>query len=423
MVACSGGGGQSDPATEQSSGPVTAQDSWKSRFATVDVDFYNNPVVEDKDGELSISSQSGPAGLFFRKSVLRAATYRVTVSGETGAGSTALRIKFDDTEPIFVGLNSMNGDFSFEFSDVGNVELLIYSDTAYRYDLAALSIEQCASCVHSSVSNARLKTRILADNPELEDLIRTDTLRAAEVLTDWVAQIVDQGDPLGPTIRDTALIEVSRPGWLQDNLWDADLGGTFCQGFAAYLDKVFSLFGIKSFVLTMGYDQTYFTHVTNVVVIDQVNGKRFYMFDPTFNGTFVDAFSGAWVDLETLFEQYAEAGMEGLECVFESQPISRTKFVYESSIDHFLEDLFESGDVANCPDTPREDGLFVCRDFSGGLLYFSKKHEEGLSQMGIDPQRILESLLIQGGVISTNWVDAEDDRDAFEALLQQNDIP
>jgi hypothetical protein len=335
LTACGGGGGQPATTTEQSSEPQTATTSWKSRFNTVDIDFYNGPVVEDKDGALSISSQSGPAGLFFRKSVLRGETYRVMVSGETESGLTSLRIKFDDAEPVFVALNLMNGNFSFEFSDVGDVELLIYSDTAYRYSLAALSIAPCETCVHSSISNARLKARIMSENPELEDLVRADTLQAAAVLTAWVAQTIDQGDPLGPTMLDTALVEVSQPGWIQDKLWDTDLGETFCQGFATYLDKVFNLFGIKSFVLTMGYDQTTFTHVTTIVVIDDVNGKRFYMFDPTFNGTFVDSSDGAWIDLGTLFEQYAATGMDGLECVFESQPLSRTKFVHESSMELF----------------------------------------------------------------------------------------
>jgi hypothetical protein len=57
------------------------------------------------------------------------------------------------------------------------------------------------------------------------------------------------------------------------------------------------------------------------------------------------------------------------------------------------------------------------------MLYYSERHEEDLSLMNIDPQRIMESLLIQGGVISATWIDAAEDLDTFEALLQQYDIP
>jgi hypothetical protein len=245
---------------------------------------------------------------------------------------------------------------------------------------------------------------------------------AAEILTDWVAQTEDLGNKEGPAKFNTALIEVSPPGWIQDNLWDKDIGGTFCQGFATYLDKVFNLFGIKSFVITMGYDQTYFTHVTTIVVIGDADGKRFFIFDPTFNGTFVDAFDGARVDLATLFEQHATLGMERIESSFESMPFSRTIFVHESSIERFMSNLSESGTAANCPSTADENGLFVCRDFSGGMAYYRVANEEALSQMNIDPSRILESLLIEGGVISTNWVDTEEDRNAFEALLQKHNV-
>jgi hypothetical protein len=150
LSSCNGGSGQSDSPLEQASdspteppsNPKPLPDPWKSRFSEFDISLFNSPVIEDKDAVLRISSQDDPAGLFFRKAVLREEVYRVTVSGETEKGYTMLRIKFDDTEPIYVALDLMNGDFSFEFSDVGRIELLIYSETTYRYGLMRLFIPE-----------------------------------------------------------------------------------------------------------------------------------------------------------------------------------------------------------------------------------------------------------------------------------------
>lgn len=414
LSSCGGNSGGSEQ--------TSASGSWIDRFSTVDVAFFNNPIVEDSDGILRISGQGDPDGLYFFTTVIRENVYRVTVSGATEYGYTTLRIKFDDAEPIYVALDLMEGDFYFEFSDVTWIELLIFSDTAYRYALNALSIVQCDSCEHSSISNVRLKTRILAENPGLDITLQENTLRAAEILTDWVAQTVDHADSIGPVNLNTAVVEVAQPGWIQDNLWDNDMGGTFCQGFATYLDKVFSLFGIKSFVITIGYNQTNLTHVTTVVVTDDQNGKRFFMFDPTFNGAFTDLIDGSWVDLATLFEQYETLGMQEMKAAFEPHPILRTKFIRETAIDSFMTNLSISGATANCPETADEDGFFVCRDFTDGLPYFQFTFEEDLSQMNVDPSRVIESLLIEGGVISANWVDAEEDLIAFESLCAEYNL-
>lgn len=183
-------------------------------------------------------------------------------------------------------------------ADASTLELLIYADQAFEYRLSSAGISECATCKPTQQVDDELRARIVADVPPLSSLNQLGQLELARLLTAWTAANLDHGWTTKLKIRNSAWVEMLSPGRLQSELWDVDAGGTSCYGFAVFLDKIFKLFGIEAFVIDIGLQDKTLTHVTNVVVVREGASRRYYAFDPTFNGTILGS-NGDFVDIES----------------------------------------------------------------------------------------------------------------------------
>jgi hypothetical protein len=268
------------------------------------IDTYNQPTVENADGTLSISAANPPAGLVFRKALNANMIYRVRVKGSQLKGRTTLRITIGKQQPSYGA--APDGDFSRIVSGASAIELLLYGDAAFTYGLQEITIEECPNCF----TDEKLKNIIRGALPGIDEQARSDVLEAASRLLGWVAPILDVGDRIDVFADLSRKLPIMSASEIYSDIWQPDAGGASCSGFAVFFQKVLALFDIPAFTIDVGYEGTPLTHVTTIVPFE----RKFYVFDPTFGGVYVD--SNGYVDLVSVI---AGAGAK-----FRAAPISRT---------------------------------------------------------------------------------------------------
>lgn len=118
--------------------------AWQEGFANVSkldqwrIENYNNPIVQSDGSKLVITGEGKPAGLFFRSLLNSKQKYQVDIAGSPLDGSINLRVRLNEREPYWVAAPS--GAANFVISDTGKVELLIYADGKFSYELSKLTI-------------------------------------------------------------------------------------------------------------------------------------------------------------------------------------------------------------------------------------------------------------------------------------------
>ena len=262
---------------------------------------------------VQLASTAGPGGLAFKQTLTPTETYRVTIDGTPVSGQTTLRFTAGQAGPQWYA--APDGGRTFTVWGRDAVELVVYSDTPYAYRLQTLTVEPCATCV----TDETLKNEILGAVPGLKNDLTHNRLAAAHALLNWTANAVVHG--YGDVSRATthAVYEMSAAQAYQD-VWARASGGTSCGGFASFFAKLLSLFEFEAFTIDMGFPGSPVTHVTTVVSLDDERGSHFYIFDPTFNGAYVDRKSGSYAFLAQVLDD-ATARRPRYE--FRTAPIKR----------------------------------------------------------------------------------------------------
>jgi hypothetical protein len=207
-----------------------------------------------------------------------------------------------------------------------------------------------------------------------------DRLDRAMALLHWAApQIALDFDGARATRNTTALLQEKDPSPPEE-------GGTSCAGMAVFLDKVLKQAGYDSFTIDIGYPGTFVTHVTVVLALPGPYGRRFYILDPTFGGTYEDR--GEPIDLETML--WSGRGR------FRASGVSRAAFVTDKYLSLFLAKVREAGASAEC--LPNEAGATCQMRYT--VPYAEAILRPELARVGIAPEADFIMALLRHKVIS-----------------------
>ena len=258
-------------------------------------------------GSVRLSSAATQGGIFFRRQLDPAKTYRLQLDGHAVSGKTTVRVTIGQSGPKW--LPAPDGAKHLTVSASDSIEALIYGDAAYAYRLDTIAIEECAACL----ADRQFARLVVAEIPTLQGLLDRDRKAAARALLDWTAHVVAFGD--GIEAATSWELDMSAAEVYQE-LWSTHAAGAACGGFADFFAKVLRLFGFDAFTMNIGYAGTALTHVTTVAVID----GEFYLLDPTLNGVYIDPRSGDLARLEPLLNKPASGDAD---YVFRTSPIAR----------------------------------------------------------------------------------------------------
>lgn len=151
-------------------------------------------------------------------------------------------------------------------------------------------------------SDAMLRRQILLEKPQLATaLANGNTLQAATLILQWTAVAGDfalQGNVLAPLVN-----TVSEQYYA---IFQQNLAGMSCGGYAAFFSGVLQLFGIDSLNIGVG-NLPLISHTTVVIPIQESGVWKFYLLDPTFGAAFVNLDTG---NTATFFDlvDYLKAG-------------------------------------------------------------------------------------------------------------------
>ncbi len=346
-------------------------------------------------------------GLYLRTRTASGTTYRLRVEGAVRTAHPLLQIRLDDHEPNW--LLAPDGVLNVTLEADSKVEALIYGQGEFSYHLERIGLEPCADCL----TNAALKQLLLARIPGLSHILVTDGLAAASRILDWAANVVD----LGGGLKRFQALGGSIPGLsaaqIYQDIWLPDAGGASCDGFAVFLQKVLTLFGMKAFTVDMGLARTPLTHVTTVVAAED---GRFYVFDPTLNGIYTGP-SGSFVDLETVLLRGTSEG------TFHTRLIKRTILDVASAPDGIEAVLAKQLGVQN-PDCASVDAEYVrCVSVPYDVRYLRYGWAADLAKYHIVEDPNLMIALLRRAVLRVSHTAGEDVRRRFIAMLKRAAVP
>ena len=313
-----------------------SQPGWK-------VSQYGDAKLRRKGDMVRIDARKDGGALFQRSDLDHGKTYRLRITGIPEASSPLVRIQLDDRVPE-VG-RAPDRDLELTIAGSERLAVTVYAPSDFHYDVK-LSIRECGDCL----SNKDLRQLIVAEMPNIETDLKADPLSGIHRLVLWTAKRVDLGNDPSNAIAVLNLLPASQ---IYQEFWKPNRGGASCGSFAIFFRKVLGLFDIDSFVIDIGYLGTYLTHVTTVVPIKSPSGFKFYVFDPTFGGTYISRDHG-YADLQSVLADPESA-------TFDAKPVLRTAIVGDAYWRGFRRVARKFGRV---PDCRKVDDYRVCDRFA-----------------------------------------------------------
>ncbi|MDH1109241.1 acyltransferase [Pseudomonas otitidis] len=275
---------------QQTAGLAAAQRFFGKGSGLV-VQPYQSPVLRLLRGSLEISSETAPAGLGLVVDASQEGTRKLELTGhQLGDQAVSGRLTIDDQPSTYFRMP--DGPLSVTVAPGSRVELLIYADQQFSYQLEKFSLAACEGCTTNAQMMARIKQDIPALNQSTEVARHPDGLVAAAQLMHWLSPrlVIENDETLHPVMSGLPL------GQILSESFEAKRNGASCGGFAVFQARLLRMFGYEAFTMDFGMPGT-FTHVTTVVAIGSEDAKRFYIFDPTFNAGLVTVADRMQLDL------------------------------------------------------------------------------------------------------------------------------
>jgi hypothetical protein len=374
------------------------------------VELFGAPQVVFTKSTLELAGTEeggGENGFYLRTQIESGKVYRLRIEGAVRGGSPLLRTRIDDNEPNW--LLAPDGHLNLTVTGGTRLETLIYGRGEFSYGLKSLLLEPCDACL----TDPSLQEYLLTEIPELSHLLATDQLSAASRILDWAANVVDLGGGLKRFQALAGSISGLSAAQIYQDIWLPDAGGASCDGFAVFLQKVLTLFGMNAFTVDMGLAGTPLTHVTTVVAAED---GRFYVFDPTLNGIYTGP-SGAFVDLETVL-------LGGTpEDTFHTRLIKRTILDVASAPDGIEAVIAKQLGVRN-PDCASVDAEYVrCIRVPYDVRYLRYGWADDLAKYHIAEGPNLIIALMRRAVLRVSHTAGEDVRQRFIAMLKRAGVP
>lgn len=269
------------------------------------VRIYGSGKVERAPDGFRISNGDTSGGVIFSYEFDK--PNRFQLSGVSEKGTATLRIgrpgrplRYEQFRP---------GPFQFNFDGEGSVEFYLYSDFPFSYVLREIKLTPCNDCP----TRDDFKARILRDVPELAAALQSDRFLAARLLLDWAARNGDWTEDKEIEEATYQLIDANNVQTIFYDIFEPNKGAAFCGGLSLFLNKIYHLFGFRSFVAGFGEIRGELTHLTVIVAEpDKAGDWRFYMFDPWWNATFLDAQTGRYLPIFELIGRLRATGKAGM---------------------------------------------------------------------------------------------------------------
>jgi hypothetical protein len=361
----------SAPAPGLTSTPPAAADASTaiatSAFPGWEIKPWGEPIVRRAAKGIVLEARGKPGGLFFKKSLDAETTYRVSVHGRTRRVVPSLRLHADGGGQVYYSLGT--GDLNVILPRAKHIELLLYQDGDYSFDLQAVRVEPCPRCP----SDADLKTRIIK-----EARIAPSDLSfvLARKLRNWVADAVVQGGEPVNMERTTRAVVTLPVSQTYAEIFKPGRGGVSCAGYAAFYQKVLRLFELPSFTIDVGWDNgSKLTHVTTVLVLGSPEQRRFYIFDPTFSGEYVR--QGQAVEALDL--------LKGAKADFRTAPMSRRVLIPHSQLRSGIVDNEAAQTHAACDRESPLPEMTECHGFMDTPAYNAIIMGPAMEQSGFAP--------------------------------------
>ena len=253
---------------------------------------YQTPTLALLRGSLRISSETPPAGLGLVVEASQEGARKLELVGhQLGDQTVSGRLTIDDQPSTYFRMP--DGPLSVTVAPGTRVELLIYADQQFAYELEKFSLTGCADCTTDAQMMTRIKQEVPALNLTPELARQSDGLVAATQLMHWLSPrlVIESDETLHAVMSGLPL------GQILSESFEGKRNGVSCGGFAVFQARLLQMFGYEAFTMDFGMPGT-FTHVTTVVAIGPADAKRFYVFDPTFNAGLVTVDDSVQVDLD-----------------------------------------------------------------------------------------------------------------------------
>jgi hypothetical protein len=369
-------------------------------------ELYVNPEVQKSGPNLRIRGRAVPAGVFFRRELSSDRPYRLALTGRAIGKDPVLRLKVDDGPYSWNAIH--DGGAEVVLPRGSKVEALIYADEPFDYELHSLSVIRCETCLTDSELKALIikEAHLAQDDPPL---VRARKLR------NWVANTVVLGPEAGIMNTVTEAIVSEQPSQVYSDYFQPRRGGVSCGGMAAYLARIYQLFGMKAFWIDIGYKGTALTHVTTILSLGDREHPKFYVFDPTLSGTYTRG--GAVIDLDRALASPSQAR-------FETDEITRTVLVAKSEFRAFLHDNATAKTGATCDRDSALPYTLECRGFHHNVAYNLLMMRRVMEQNNFPPERDFILGLLANHLISIGPGDLDHaTRDAFLRLMDAHRVP
>ena len=182
-----------------------------------------------------------------------------------------------------------------------------------------------------------------------------------------------------------------------------------------------AVFGYHALTMDVGYEGSNVTHVTTILIAGSDAEPTFYIFDPTFNGAYVDRGSGAFLSVDEVLRSIA-VGEPRYQ--FQTQPIKRD-YIYEkenaAELSVMLSALGLNPAACEVPDAGQTQ-LYVCKHFPYDSRVVRAAWNEQLNKLGIPADADLILTLMRHRVFSVSATDNLPRRHFLE-LLARYGIP
>ncbi|MCO7570115.1 acyltransferase [Pseudomonas chlororaphis] len=190
---------------------------------------YQAPNLLLHRGMLHISGDNQPAGLGLVVEATQQGSRKLELVGQQqGSQAVSGRLTIDDGASTYFRMP--NGPLSITVAAGTRVELLIYADLPYTYQIEEVSLKPCPKCT----TDVQMVTRITQEIPALdlppEAASQESRLVAAAQLMHWLSpQLVIEGDQ-----AQYAVMSGLQRGQILTDLFDAKRYGAACGGFAVF---------------------------------------------------------------------------------------------------------------------------------------------------------------------------------------------
>ncbi|WP_417832857.1 hypothetical protein [Terasakiella sp.] len=240
---------------------------------------YGAGVLVKEKGKLIVKAENKGGGFFVNFHVNEPSI--LIFRGEDLGGKATIRYKNSNMNNYIY--NKANKELEFFIPDATDVELLLFSDSNFSYEIKEINLSRCTECG----TNKKLMARIEKDIPNIMSLIKSHPLDGARELLNWIAVNGDWTEESYIERKSYPILLTNSAGYAYFELFEKNRGAVFCGGLAVIYNKILHLYGYDSFVIDFGDAKGNLTHMTTVLAYkNDKNHLQFYMFDPMLNVVF-----------------------------------------------------------------------------------------------------------------------------------------